>query len=85
MGTLNYQTNYMKKKIQNLPATYSKMTNMDKLLMQMELAAMLGIFSNLDPREFGADYDRIEDVSDIRNDKVIDDNKNDIYDTSRDF
>lgn len=74
MGTLNYQTRYMKKKIQNLPATYSKMTKMDKLLMQMELAAMLGLFSDLDPREFGADYD-----------KVIDDNKNDIHDTSRDF
>jgi hypothetical protein len=67
MGTLNYNTRHMRKKIQNLPATYSKMTNMDKLLMQMELAAMLGLFSNLDPREFGADYD-----------KVIDDNKKDI-------
>lgn len=72
MGTLNYNTRYMKKKIQNIP--YTNMTKLDRLIMMMELAGILGKFKDLDPREFGADYDHI-----------IDDNKNDIHDTSRDI
>jgi hypothetical protein len=59
MGTLNYQTSYMRKKIQNLPLNFSKMNDIDILLMFMEFAAIGGAFKDLDPRDFGADYDRV--------------------------
>lgn len=57
MGTLNYNTAYMRKKIQNLPI--AKMNEIERLLMYMEFAAIGGQFKDLDPRDFGATYDKV--------------------------
>lgn len=55
MGTLNYNTAYMRNKVQNL--SQSEMSEIDRILLFLEYSAISGKFKDLDPMDFGVDPD----------------------------